>query len=174
MRKPRPKLKRAKKLQVTVAYGWKDGTRLRRLDPQAVGEEIRGLPDRSAKGVVRHVEEMGRASALYDGFTWDAKKALQKCHLEEAHYILRSIVVLRVKNVSTPPSRGFMPLRRAEEDADADTQYVHTPDAFRDPTMRTGLLEAALAELRVFKRKYACLQEFARLIDEIDNVLNRA
>lgn len=101
-------------------------------------------------------------TALHARFTWDDGAAAEQWRLHEARNVIR--VYVYVPEGSSEPIRAYVSLRN---DRNADGGYRQIRDVLSDAELSEQLLEEALADLRVFRRKYQQLKALKSLFDEI-------
>lgn len=142
-------------------------------DPQVIGKELERI--RIERGslepdvVVDEVERLGTDSPLYDYFTWDDQEAAKKQRRNEARQITRSVTIKRVDGRETQGTvRAFVHVGTD----DGKPGYESTVVAMRDKTERERLLERAKRAMERFEERYGHLEEFADLIDHIEETIS--
>ena len=94
----------------SVIYGWKVGSRVS-LDAQATGAHLYKLlkseHQLTAAIVLRDAKKA--RSPLHDHFEWDDGEAAQQYRLNQARYVLRSVVVLRDNGEKPKPRPSIRP-----------------------------------------------------------------
>ena len=98
-------------------------------------------------------------SVLHDRFTWDDSDAAREYRLWQARQLIRCSVSMEPRTEKTV--RAFVSLT-TDRSGDGGG-YRSTVAVMRRREYREQLLEDALAELRVFERKYAALTELAEV-----------
>lgn len=116
------------------------------------------------RSVVEFARENKR-SALHSKFEWNNGKAAELYRLNQARAILRVYVVDSPDNVSK--IRAFVSL---PSDRNKDGGYRDIDSVMNDAERRAELLKQALREFAAFRRKYAILQEFAKVFAAADEV----
>jgi len=149
-----------------VLYELKDGAPISG-NAQAIGEELKRIENEHGKAepevVVAVAEDPD--NPLHDYFTWDDAEAARKQRLSEARRLTRSVVVKEVDgNEPDNPTRAFVHV--SDDDGKG---YQSTTVAMRDQDKREQILERARRDLKRFRERYGHLEEFAELIDLIDN-----
>jgi len=155
-----------------ATYEWKRGSRLK-LDAQAIGQEVERMKDLGPITPARVVEEAKQpTSPFHNGFTWDVHQAAEERWADQARYILRSLVIVEVRGVSTPSTRALVHLGLlGDDDEDLDSQYHYMPDAVQNDKIRAALISNAKRDAYLFKHKYSVLEEVVEIILAIDRVL---
>lgn len=103
-------------------------------------------------------------TALHRRFTWDDSKAAYEYRLWQARQVLR--VAVSVLAGSEEPVRAFVSL----QDDRGKEGYRWTADVLSDAELRQKMLDEAMAELRVFQRKYRVLSELAPVFEAAERV----
>ena len=150
-------------------YGWVEGARVP-LDAQVAGECLEKV--RLANGGQLTAEAVVSASIepsspLYAAFEWNNKRAANLWRLEQARYIIRSIVVsvTLTEQEERPPIRAFVNVT-----ADKKRHFTSISVALSDPDLRVQVLEKALSELNSFRKRYEELSELAGVFKAIDEM----
>ena len=147
-----------------TAYKWKPGSRIRG-DAQKVGEVCERLERKGNLTPKALVDASRRKNApLHDMFEWDDAIAAEAYRETQAGYIIRSIEVTVVGN--TEPVRAFVNVSMEG----GERSYIGVQAALSVEETRDEILEAALAELRAFERKYSTLVELAEVFAAIKKV----
>lgn len=125
-------------------------------------------------------------TALHNRFEWDNTEAAHQWRLQQARQIIRvSVYVVETTQQTVRAYVSLMPDRanakREEPDGEADEKprdegygYRHIADVMSDEDLRQQLLAQALADMRVFRQKYATLKELVPVFDEMHRVEARA
>lgn len=166
-------------------YQWKDGAH-KRGDAQAVGAAIEAL--RVASGGYVEPAAVVDASRPEDApahhlFEWDDDVAAEQYRLVQAREVIRSIEVIVPDHTATRAFVAVVVAADATEDdtgsADdvttgglrTETRYTSTFAAMRDPQLKAQVLERAVRDLAAWRRRYASLQQFAKLFGAVDQTL---
>lgn len=104
-------------------------------------------------------------TALHSRFCWDDTEAAKQFRLLQAARILR--VTVFVEPRTEEKVRVFVSL---PDDRTDRGQYRRTIDVLSDAQMRRKLLNAALAELAAFERKYSSLKELSQVFAAVRKV----
>lgn len=148
-----------------VLYEFKDGVPISG-DPQEVGQELERIEQKHGKCEPEIVLDEARdpESPLHDYFTWDDAEAARKQRLAEARKVTRSVIIREVDGHEPEgPTRAFVHI--TDEDGSG---YESTTVAMKDQDKREQILERAYRDLERFKDRYGHLEEFADLIDSIE------
>ncbi len=152
-----------------MAYKWTPGSRLSG-DADTVGEQlekIRKVHHERLEAVdVVNAASDDRESALGQLFEWNLKKAARKHWVEQARYIIRSIVVVMTDPQFDRPIRAFVQIEK--DDASYYTSIAHV---MSKADMREQLLERVLKEMQEWAKRYADFKELAGVFEAIDKVL---
>lgn len=155
-----------------AGFEFAEGTRFqagKHPDANVVGAHIEMLREKF-KGELTPGDVVDDArndnSPLHSFFEWDDTEAARQHRLKQARGLIRSVVA-----IYTSPDKPAQRMRA----------YVHIPQVgaphYREVThamsiknTRDIVLNQALRELNEFKRKYAHLKEFAKVVDVIDRL----
>jgi hypothetical protein len=127
----------------TMIYQFKNGSHLAG-DAQTIGERLGEIESASGgltpEAVVR--DARSAASVLHPLFEWNDARAADQWRLEQARYLIRSVIV--VVEPSEPAEdqrtiRAFVPISGTEE----NRTYVPTLRALSDPGMRKHIPNSA-------------------------------
>ena len=145
-------------------YRWVTGSHIRG-SAQAAGEECAKLEMRGELTPKALVDESRPEDApLHDMFNWNDEEAAELYRQTQAQYIIRSIEVVAVGD--SKPVKAFVSVQTVGK----SRIYQNTEVALSIPDTRDQVLQAALAELRAFERKYGRLEELADVITAIRQV----
>lgn len=126
------------------------------MSNEAIRAELEAL---ASGGLINPHTVVDRArdpdSALHDKFTWDDTEAAANWRLEEARRLIRVFVIQPVTE-NAEPVRAFVSL---SSDRKHGGGYRALADVLSDEELKAQLLTDALAELNVFKAKYARVRE---------------
>ena len=102
-------------------------------------------------------------TALHSRFTWDDTKAAEEYRTWQARQVIRLYV--NVIYEEHPPTRIFVSL---EEDRANGGGYRYILNVLTDDERRKQLLDQALKEFRILRKKYQELKELAEVYQAID------
>jgi hypothetical protein len=129
--------------------------------------ELEGRDGRVDVGAVIAAARPKR-SACHKYFTWDVKRAAEKCWRVEAMWLIRHVAF------EQPAENGLMQVRylvslSSDREADSGT-YRSVTYVLRNPEAREIMLADALAELKAFRSKYAHLTELVDVFEAVDRI----
>lgn len=99
---------------------------------------------------------------LHKCFEWNDSIAAEKYRLVQAGEVIRFLVIEEEDKPEERPQIRFFHITERDEGYKPIQVIVKHEDEYK------RLLENAWAELRAFKRKYACLEELREILDMID------
>lgn len=131
-----------------------------KADAQKVGEEISALGDEVTP---QQLVEAARdeSTELHKCFEWDDTIAAEKWRLHQARQVFCFLVIREEE-----PKPEDVPVRVWHKNDSGG--YKRAELVFRQEDEYQKLLQAAYAELRAFKIKYARLQELSEILALID------
>lgn len=135
------------------------------LDAQVIGERLAQLPSLDPAAVVEDARP--ELSPLHDAFTWDANRALQLVQINEARYLVASIVKVTVLDDGTRivGDRAFVHV--SQERTSEGPSYLPRLDVLSDLDYRAQFLAQAMSELRSWCDRYHDLSELAPIFAAI-------
>ena len=151
-----------------MIYRWKNQS-LGKVSAQIAGDEIQRITDRNGGCIKPHnivAESRSITSPIHRCFEWNNKIAADKYRIEQAKYMLRSIVVVQQVPDDEPLLvRAFVSIKENDEP-------VYTPihRAVSDPDQWEFVLASAYEELKAWRQKYKTLQQFANVFELIDSM----
>lgn len=135
-------------------------------DVQQIGRELDRI--HKAEGIImpEKVVEAARPieSPLHHEFEWDDAKAAEKFRIDQARGIIQNITVTIRKGETEGSVRAFVFLRSEARG------YRDTVAVLNNEESRRHLLEDALRDADIFRRKYATLHELGRVFEAIEEV----
>lgn len=108
-------------------------------------------------------------TALHSRFCWDDNEAAKRFRILQAERILRVTVFVEPRTEKTVRVFLSLPDDRAKSGA-----YRRTVDVLSDAQMRRQMLNAAIAELAAFQKKYAAFQELSAVFAAIRTVAKKS
>ena len=145
-----------------MVYQFKAGSHIR-ADAQVAGEMCERLAAEGRLDAKTLVEENRPEDApLHGEFEWDNDAAADRWREHQARHIINC---LTVKVEEREPIRAFFSIERS------DPQYKHIDSIMRSKSETESLLEMALSELRAFERKYAQLEQLAKVFYAIEELV---
>lgn len=112
-----------------------------------------------------------KRNPLHPEFEWDDKAAANEHRKERARLLLRSIMVVNMRQSQQPHRVYEVVDLPATEEQPARRYYGTMEDVMADPDTRQALLDRALGELQSFQRRFIQLQELAVVMGAINAVL---
>jgi hypothetical protein len=101
------------------------------------------------------------------------KEAAHQHRLNQARHLLRAVHI----TIITEDEKVYEVSIASNVDSelnDKERAYTSTEDGLNDPTYRAKILKNALRELKMFRAKYAVLEELATVMDAANGVLSTA
>lgn len=153
-----------------LSYAWKEKSR-HSVPAQVAGLEIERIrAERGEFFTPSDVVQEARAedAPLHPEFEWDDQKAADRFRVDQAGYLIRSIVI-----VSDQPEQE--PIRAFVSISDDDGyRYTSISRAFSHPDMRENVLSQAASDLRAFERKYSRFMDLTKVIVEFQRSAAKA
>lgn len=143
-------------------------------------EELRSILDKNDDPVLQPKKVVAHAknpkSSLHDCFEWDNSKAGEQWRLEQARRLIRfSVIVL--ENPNPTVNIGKIVVTDAPEYVSLKSDRIRPGGGYRvlkdvleDDNLRDELLEQALDELNLWKKKYKKLKELSAIFIAADVV----
>lgn len=153
-------------------YEWSETTRLKgadQADPNIVGSHLELLRKQShgeltPEDVVKDAQRNN--SPLHRFFEWNDSKAAHAHRLAQARGLIRAVVAI-YKSDDKPPQR----MRAFVHIPEGDTpHYRDTAHAMSQTNTRELVLRQAWREFRAWQKRYADLEEFARIFEEAERI----
>lgn len=152
----------------TMVYSWK--TYGYAVDANIVGKEFEKIEAEYGAVTSENVLESAKAedSPIHNIFEWDDTKAAHQYRLKQAVVLICN---LHVDVGEKKPLKVAAYMNVSEEKTGT---FINANAAFKNPDTREVVLKRAKAELTSFRKKYRDLQEFAKLFDLIDLMMEEA
>ena len=149
-----------------IEYRWKTGSRIA-VPADVAGSHLEQLHSGHGQLTAEIVLEDARPpkSPLHNAFTWDDSEAAHKYRLEQARYIIRSIVYLPAEMPRPEPVRAFVRVSPNGDDC-----YTPLHVAMGDEGLRRQVVLRALKELREWRQRYTAIKELAAIHASADEV----
>jgi len=148
-----------------MEYKWRSGSRVK-ADAQVIGEELERLRDKHV-GLTSEVvltEASKKRSVLHPLFDWNDKSAAEQYRLVYARYLIRSVEVIVEEFTPPRPVRAFVFVKNSK----LGPRFEGIHRVMNDEDMRAQTLTRALADLRIWQKKYQDLREFAMIFELIE------
>ena len=153
---------------------WKSGVATRGISATIAHEELLRIRakhnDRLTDESVLN-EAKDASNPLHKWFTWDDTEAARQHRLREAQKLIQSLTITYVHGPKEPV-RVFTILEKQPRKSVNRTVYTTTAEMMQDPLTREQLINDAIADLVRFRKKFATLIEFKRLVESIDEVMD--
>lgn len=147
-----------------MVYQWK--TPVVRLDANVAGAEIEQCRDEN--GIIKPASVVERArpetNPIHVCFEWDDDKAAARYREDQARALLRNIVTVVESHGSKPISvNAFVNI-----ECESGRGYKGIVQVMERSADRAYILQSAISELNVLRKKYADLSELSAVFDAID------
>ena len=151
-----------------MKYKWK--RMIKGLSPQIAGEQIAKIIQAN-NGHIKPVDVVESAkpvrSPLHNTFDWNDRSAAEKYRVEQAKYILRQLVIVRIQEDDEPIIiRAFVSVR----DEDDSPVYTSIDRAAQNPEEWEYVINQAYEELQAWKEKYRTLRQFETVFEAIESL----
>ena len=153
-------------------YGVRSGYRIKG-NPQDIGEELTELRKRHGERKPEIIWKAARkkTSALHNEFTWNVKKAAEKCWVEEALYVTQAITVTTYQVIGGETQkvevRAFQGvIDEMDKPFGPVTYYTHA-EVHANQSLYDRSLKSAVLYLQAAVEKYGELTELENVWKEI-------
>jgi hypothetical protein len=137
-----------------------------KADPTKCYEEICEIGDE-----VKPEQVLAKAknedSELHKCFDWNDTSAAEKYRLFQAKQVINHLIVIK-RDVEEPEKEPVQFRVMLKNEKSYDSGYKQTIVMVRDEDEYRKMLEQAYAELKAFKKKYACLSELSDILAMIE------
>ena len=158
-----------------MIFKFKDAARFRPgFNREAAAARLAQILERDGALEVDAIVDDGlrEDSPLHPQFAFSADEALQDAYRREAEYLRRTFVTVIVTPAGDQREvRAVLPVLVQPDDE--GRRFISSVRALSDDEYRHQILETALAELVALRRKYAELEELARVFAAIDRAAKR-
>lgn len=135
------------------------------VKPDVAYAELERIRKKNKDGALVPAEVVAESrdenAVLHKLFEWDDTKAAEAYRETQAMFIIRNLAV--TDDELGPTTRQYV--------STASNTYRPIMTVLSDAEMRGNLLEAARSELRAFQAKYRHLEELAKLMEDITEIL---
>lgn len=146
-----------------MVYKWRKSTKTS-LDPQVIGEHLEDLREKRGLTPAVVVEDARQLnSPTHEFFEWDDEVAAHAHRLYQARELIAGLVVEIEEAPDTEPLRAFVSIKM-----DEGREYTSLQAAMSDRELREQVVEEALRELELWKRKYNGFHELAQIFEAIE------
>jgi len=153
-------------------YSFRDGSRFRQTQAQAVGEELERIAKKHGgklDSLSPHIvlaEAKKPSSTLHAMFDWNDEAAAIKHRLHEARKLLGSIRVVYTSEPDMAPRNVFVSIK-SMRGSDSES-YVPMARVLNDSDLRHEAIMQALSEAESWQRRYEHLVELSQVFKAID------
>lgn len=125
---------------------------------QKVADEIMSIGDEAKpQEIVEKAKD--ESTELHKCFTWDDKEAAERWRIQQARHIVTCLVIRKEEENKDKPEIRIFHKNDCGGYKPAEYVFTHADE-------HEKLLQAAYAELAMFKKKYASLQELDWLLEQ--------
>lgn len=153
-------------------YTWVNGAQVDGIAAQVAGDELERIRVKSnGQMTPRAVVDESRPddAPLHPVFEWDDEVAAEAWREEQARYVIRSVAVVYEEAPQQEPQRAFVSVS-----VEKRPSYTSTAAALSDADLRQQVLQRALSELASWRKRYAELNELAKVFTAIDKIAAKA
>lgn len=146
-----------------MVYKYAPGSRIK-TDPNITGRMCEEL-ERSEAGLTAQTlldANRPKSAPLHNEFEWDNKKAAEAYRLDQARYILRSLIIVPDEEKPKETVRAVFTVQ--------DSKYESIDVILKNDEKRSALFTIALRELKAIERKYSTISELAPVWFALDTV----
>lgn len=141
-------------------------------DPNEVGQHLDRLR-KEFKGEITPKDVVQDArnpnSPLHPFFEWDDSEAAEQYRLQQARGLIRAVVAVYTSD--DEPAKKMKAYVHVREPG--ANHYRETQHALSQSSTREAVLRRAWEELQQWKRRYRDLEEFAQLVETIDDTAKK-
>ena len=151
------------------------GSGLNKTQAEKVGATLKQIEKKNGAIKPDIVVDHARAesSPLHEFFTWDDTAAAEKCRLDEASRLIRSIRIIKpdMPTAEQPIIRAFVNVKASDDERSFEGKgYISFARSQTVESYRDQVLASAKSELQSWARRYKDLQEFSAVYAAIDTV----
>lgn len=142
------------------------------VDSQIVGEHFEKLCEEHGEVTSKNLLESARPkdSCVHDCFEWNDGIAAEKYRLSQASDMITNLV--KVAMIENEEKQKTYPAFVNVSEKHTETgSYISTEVALSNEKTRRIVLNRALTELKIFKKKYSDLNELSGVFNAIDTAL---
>lgn len=151
---------------------WKSNVPTKGIDARKAHNALEEIRKKSGALTDDLVVDAARAKnhVLHPWFEWDDTKAAVEFRRSQSRTLIRSIEVVYVE-APEHKARAYEVFKKTRtQDADR-TLYSTTEEVLRDPDARDRLIASAIRDAMAFRRRYAMISGFERVLEEIDKAV---
>lgn len=151
------------------------GSGLNKTQAEKVGATLKQIEKKNGAIKPDIVVDHARpeSSPLHEFFTWDDTAAAEKCRLDEASRLIRSIRIIKpdMPTAEQPIIRAFVNVKASDDERNFEGKgYISFARSQTVESYRDQVLANAKSELQSWARRYKDLQEFSAVYAAIDTV----
>jgi hypothetical protein len=151
------------------------GSGLNKTQAEKVGATLKQIEKKNGAIKPDIVVDHARpeSSPLHEFFTWDDTAAAEKCRLDEASRLIRSIRIIKpdMPTAEQPIIRAFVNVKASDDERSFEGKgYISFARSQTVESYRDQVLANAKSELQSWARRYKDLQEFSAVYAAIDTV----
>jgi hypothetical protein len=151
------------------------GSGLNKTQAEKVGATLKQIEKKNGAIKPDIVVDHARpeSSPLHEFFTWDDTAAAEKCRLDEASRLIRSIRLIKpdMPTAEQPIIRAFVNVKASDDERNFEGKgYISFARSQTVESYRDQVLANAKSELQSWARRYKDLQEFSAVYAAIDSV----
>lgn len=140
-----------------------------KMNNEQIETELQALMARDPNGLLRPdaIVEVARdpSNIFHDKFTWDDTEAAEKYRLQEATQLIQSF------KVKIPELKlNVRALTSLDLDRKNGGGFRWMIDSMARPELRENMIQTALRELEVLRKRYAHIEELAEVWNTLDQV----
>ena len=153
---------------------WKRGYR-QKIEPEKAFNELERIKLKNGgkltAGLVV-IEARKQRNPLHKAFEWNDSIAADEYRLEQARRMLRSIEVVYKDTQKVPPTRVYVAISEPATNEQPERKvYRSVAEALKDPILRDEVIGNAIRDAISYRRKYAAIQELAKVFHAIDEFI---
>jgi hypothetical protein len=156
-----------------MTYQWKENARVRGVSAQMAGERLSELKAQFGAVTPQVVLDDARpeGSPLHTAFEWNDEIAAERFRLQQASYVIRSIV-MQPATVGATAVRVFVHVESEDEESERG-EYLTRAEVLGDDELRRRTLMRVLNNAANELRDFADAPEFRQVVTTIARVRAR-
>ncbi len=162
-------------------YRPRDGSQLSKEEAKTYGQRIEQLTTKGYVTPEKIVDDAkNEKSPLHSFFEWDDSAAAAQYRLDQARFLLRSIMIIPGKEIKTPVRAFYcvhasdVPASLPDNEKSISTDpasrvvYATIKKVFNDADLSQQVVDQALSELKSWQNRYRQYKQLASLNNIID------
>lgn len=136
---------------------------------ELIREELQAIEERDGVILPEAVVEFAKnpKTALHNRFEWDDSVAGHEYRLWQARQVVRAVVTVIKTEKKEITTNAFV---HFSQDNNIERGYRSIARVVTDEELTRRMLESALRELKIFRKKYADLKELSQVFAVIDAI----